>query len=114
MLDLREKQSTNGSVVRVRTQHGWFTWGKLTEINERKTTGEGMHQHFRKATKMQRSDSTFDEPLDYAQDMAVSKDGKQPKLSDPEAVVGHEDAVGELGRRLPERWVEGQGEEEGA
>eukprot|EP01046_Picozoa_sp_COSAG06_P000943 COSAG06_NODE_27_length_32053_cov_79.812950_20_plen_2508_part_00 len=93
VLDLREKQSDSGSVIRVRTRNGWFTWGKMTEINERTRTGEGLHRHFRKETRMQRSDSSFEDPLDYAQDMAVSQDDNAPKLSDPEAVTGHEDAV---------------------
>eukprot|EP01046_Picozoa_sp_COSAG06_P025220 COSAG06_NODE_2106_length_7572_cov_7.446675_3_plen_745_part_00 len=33
VLDIRERQNPSGSIIRVRTQHGWFTWGRLSDIN---------------------------------------------------------------------------------
>ena len=89
ILDLREKQTANGSsIVRVRTRHGWLTWGKCSEINNR-DQGKS-NEHFRRLYRMQRADSGMDSPaLAYAQDMAI---GDVPKLR-MDAVIGREGAV---------------------
>ena len=49
----------------------------------------------------------------YNHTESATKQCRRPE-DDQVVEVGHKDAVGELGRRLPERGVEGQGEEEGA
>ena len=63
VLDLREKPSGGGTVVRVRTRHGWFTWGRPDEINDQKPGA--LPQHFRILVEMQRSDATREPPLKY-------------------------------------------------
>ena len=86
VLDLREAQGANGPVIRVRTRHGWFTWGRMTEINAQTDNG-GVHLNFKCPPSSVRADSEMVAPFEYAQDM-----GEQ-MADHPEAVVGHEDAV---------------------
>jgi hypothetical protein len=53
VLDLRaakdesmaKHERTQGLVIRVRTRFGWFTWGKLKDINEQ--TNGGVNQNFK-------------------------------------------------------------------
>jgi hypothetical protein len=39
VLDVREAQNANGLIIRVRTRHGWFTWGRMKEINSQTDNG---------------------------------------------------------------------------
>eukprot|EP01044_Picomonas_judraskeda_P005847 COSAG03_NODE_568_length_6912_cov_10.332404_1_plen_947_part_10 len=99
VLDLRD----NGTHIRVRTRHGWFTWGKTGEVCSSETWGKTENGHFRKTSTMKRSDRSYD-PKYICRMRALpagstashrpseSDSDKSPMLPE-EAVKGSEDAV---------------------